>query len=136
MYNEYFAPRISGDTRSFWENCREHRLTVQKCAKCGHLRWPASYVCPECLSEETEIVELPEEGVLYSYVVMRRPFHPAVAEKVPYIVAEVDFPGGVRLVTNLVDCEAEELKCGQRVRLVWRDGEEYVSPVFTPVKEK
>lgn len=131
----FFAPRVSGDTRFFWENCAEHRLTVQKCKKCGNLRWPAAYLCPECLSEETEIVELPQEGILYSFVVMQRPFHPEVADKLPYLVAEVDFPGGVRLVSNLVDCEAGELKCGQKVRFAWRDSSAYTSPVFVPVKE-
>lgn len=134
MCVDFFAPRISGDTNFFWENCKNHKLTAQRCRKCGAMRWPAGYLCPECLSEETEIVDLPQEGILYSFVVMHRPFHPDLADKVPYIVAEVDFPGGVRLVSNLVDCAPEELKCGQKVRLAWNDGT-YTRPVFIPIKE-
>ena len=136
VYAEFYSPRVTEDTRGFWNNCRKHALTVQRCAKCGRLRWPASWLCPDCLSEAVETAALPEEGTLYSFVVMRRPFRPELEDRTPYVVAEVDFEGGVRLVSNLVDCGGGELKCGQRVRLVWRDSESYTSPVFTPAGEK
>ena len=136
MYAEFYSPRVTEDTRGFWNNCRKHALTVQRCAKCGRLRWPACWLCPDCLREAAETAALPEEGTLYSFVVMRRPFRPELEARTPYVVAEVDFEGGVRLVSNLVDCDGGELKCGQRVRLVWRDSESYTSPVFTPAGEK
>lgn len=136
MDKGFFAPRISGDTRFFWENAEQHKLTVQKCGKCGKMRWPTAYLCPDCLSEVTEIAELPPEGVLYSFVVMQRPFHPSVEEKLPYVVAEVDFPGGVRLVSNLVNCDPEKLSCGQKVRLQWSNANDYTRPVFVTVEEK
>ena len=83
---EFFEPRISADTKAYWDGCREHKLMVQKCKACGRLRIPASYVCQNCLSTETELVELKPEGTLYSFVVMHRAFHPSVQDKVPYIV--------------------------------------------------
>ena len=87
---EFFEPRISADTKAYWDGCREHKLMVQKCKVCGRLRIPASYVCQNCLSTETELVELKPEGTLYSFVVMHRAFHPSVQDKVPYIVATID----------------------------------------------
>ena len=127
---EFFAPDISADTAAFWEGCKEHKLVLQKCKKCGKLRWPAAYLCPNCLSEETELCELSGEGVIYSYAIYYKPFHPSVADKVPYVVAEVDLKEGARLVSNIVDCELSELKCGLPVEVRFIDGEGYARPVF------
>jgi len=91
VYAEFYSPRVTEDTRGFWNNCRKHAMTVQRCAKCGRLRWPASWLCPDCLSEAVETAALPEEGTLYSFVVMRRPFRPELEDRTPYVVAEVDF---------------------------------------------
>lgn len=126
---EFFEPRINADAAPFWEGCREHKLRFQRCRCCGHVRWPAAYLCPECLSSDTEWVELPREGVLYSYVVMHKPFHPSVADKVPYVVVTVDFPEGVRILTNLVDCDPAKLRCGDRVCIDFEDSETYSRPI-------
>ena len=127
---DFFAPRVSADTKEFWEGCKEHKLKIQRCKQCGKLRWPASYLCPDCLSEETEYTELSGEGTLYSYVVFHKPFHPSLQEKVPYVVVEVDLEGGVRLITNIVNCKPEDLACDKKVKMKWMDCEEYTKPVF------
>jgi len=127
---QFFAPRISADTKFFWDSCRNHELKVQKCKRCGKLRWPASYLCPECLCEKSEAVNLPERGVLYSFTIFRKAFHPSLKEALPYVVGEVDLEGGVRLITNIVGCNLENLKCNAVVKLEWQDFEEYTKPVF------
>lgn len=126
---EFFEPRIHADTAAFWEGCREHKLRFQRCRCCGHVRWPAAYLCPECLSSDAELVELPREGVLYSYVVMHKPFHPSVEDKVPYVVATVNLAEGVRILTNLVNCDPETLHCGDKVHIDFEDSETYSRPV-------
>ncbi len=126
---DFFEPRISADTAAFWAGCREHKLMIQRCKDCGRLRWPASYVCPDCLSSETELVELPPEGTLYSYVVMQKPFHPSLADKVPYIVAAVDVAEGVRILANIFDCDPSTLHCGDAVSIDWCDCETYSRPI-------
>lgn len=130
MRTEFFAPRISADSRSFWDGCREHKLLIQKCRKCGKMRWPAAYLCPDCLSEQTEIVEHSGKGTLYSYTVFHKAFHPSLNEKTPYVVAEVDLEGGIRLVSNLVNAENRKITCGDKVKLKWQDFESYTKPVF------
>ena len=49
---DFFAPRISADTKMFWEGCKEHKLEIQRCKKCGKLRWPAAFLCPDCLTDD------------------------------------------------------------------------------------
>lgn len=126
---DFFEPRISVDTAAWWEGCRAHELRFQKCSCCGKVRWPASYVCPQCSSEAFERVVLPNEGTLYSFVVMHKPFHPSLQDKVPYIVAEVDLAEGVRISANMFDVAPEQLHCGAPVEIVFSDSETYSRPI-------
>ena len=124
---DFFAPRISADTKTFWEGCKEQ--------KCGKLRWPAAFLCPDCLSSETEMQEMSGEGTLYSYVTFQKAFHPSVQDKVPYTVGVIEMEGGVRIISNIVDCEPEQLACNKKVKMKWMDCEEYTKPVFELVEE-
>ena len=132
---DFFAPRISADTKMFWEGCKEHKLEIQRCKKCGKLRWPAAFLCPDCLSSEAEMQEMSGEGTLYSYVTFQKAFHPSVQDKVPYTVGVVELEGGVRIISNIVDCEPEQLACNKKVKMKWMDCEEYTKPVFELVEE-
>ena len=126
----FFPPRISADTKAFWEGCKAHKLLLQRCHHCGKVIWPAQYLCPDCLSEDLELTEMSGRGTVYSWEVFRRAFHPAMEEKLPYVVAAVDLEEGARMITNLVDCELGQLRCGLPVELRWCDGDEYTRPVF------
>lgn len=126
---EYFTPRISEDTKEFWEGCRKHELRLQQCGKCGKIRYPAGYLCPECLSEEYEWVSVEPKGTLYSYIKMVKPFHPSMAEKVPYYVATVDLNCGARILMNASVDDGDEMKCGDSVVVGWEDGETYSRPI-------
>lgn len=126
---DFFEPRISADTAAWWEGGRAHELRFQKCRCCGNVRWPASYVCPQCLSEEYEQIVLPNEGTLYSYVVMHKPFHPSLKDKVPYIVGAVDLAEGVRISVNMFDVDPEKLRCGMPVTIDFLDSETYSRPI-------
>jgi uncharacterized OB-fold protein len=45
----------------------------------------------------------------------------------PYVVAMVDLPEGVRMISNLVECDQDKLKNGMELEVVFDD----VSPEFT-----
>lgn len=126
----FFEPRVSADTASFWEGCKSRELRFQKCTACGKLRWPASYLCPDCLSEayETEAVE--KEGKIYSYIVFEKPFHPSLKEKVPYITALVDLSCGLRIHANIPYGERERVRCGAKVKIGFSEDDVH-SPVAT-----
>jgi len=132
---DFFMPRVSADTKGFWDACKEHKLKFQKCSACGKLRWPAAYLCPDCLSDAFEDAEVKPEGVGGSFVVFQKPFHPSLEQKVPYITAAVNLQGGVRIVTNLVRCNAAEVSCGAKVRLVWSEEDGFSRPTFELIRE-
>ena len=76
-------------------------------------------------------------GSVYSFTVVRHATHPAVAERLPYIVALVEFAGlpQVRLVSNVTDACVEAVRIGMPVQLWWDrlDGQpELYVPRFRP----
>jgi uncharacterized OB-fold protein len=116
------------DMRPFWEATRERRLTAQHCSTCGALRFPALEICDVCLSEGADWVDITAEGTIWSYVVYHRAFHPGFEGHIPYAVAIVETPEGVRY-TGMIVGGFDGAEVGARVRAVFED----VTPQFTMV---
>lgn len=114
---------VDRDEALFWEACARRELRIQRCKGCGRFRHPPVPVCPDCRSFETEWVEVPGTGGVFSYTIAHHPVHPALKGAVPYNVALVhlDGAGDVRLVGNVVDAAPEEMRVGMRVALVWEE---------------
>ena len=133
MAYEKPLPIVNSDNKSFWDECRRHRLTFQKCRACGHLRWPPSFLCPECLSEACDCQVSRGEGWVYSFVVYHEAYHPGFKGDLPYVVALVALDEGPRFLTQLIHYEPEAVFCGMRVRVCWDDVTEAFSlPKFEP----
>lgn len=127
------------DTKEFWEGCKRHELLIQKCRECGSYRFPPRPMCHECNSTNAEWVKVSGKGNVYSWIVVRdspyRPAHPDFAKIRPYIVVLVELPdaGGVRLISNLVDCNPEGIKIDMPVKVVFDDiTNEVTLPRFRP----
>jgi uncharacterized OB-fold protein len=127
-------PKVNGDNEAFWKGCREHRLVFQKCADCGHIRWPPAAICPECLSTETEWIEAGGGGTVYTFAVYHVAYLPAFEDDLPYVVANVELAEGPHLLTNVVGCSPDQVAIGMPVEVLWEDvTEEFSLPKFKPV---
>ena len=118
------------------------QLIGSQCRNCGEVYFPKKErgMCINCQQENLEGIKLSRLGKLYSFtVVMQRP---AIYYKaaVPYALAWVELPEGVRLETLLTDCDFESLKVGMNVELVIEklheddEGNEIITYKFRPVK--
>lgn len=128
-------PEPAPDEAGFWSHCRQRSLRFQCCVACGTLRHPPLPMCPACQSCETAWKEAPAQAEVYSFTVVHHASHPAVATRVPYVVAVLEFPGypGVRLISNLTDLDPAQVRIGQRVTLWWDDvGDGMFLPRFRP----
>src|SRR4030042_4221259 len=114
-------PEINGDNQEFWIGCKETKLKFQKCKACGHVRWPPSMICPMCYSQEIQWIVARGKGKVYSFVVYHVAYHPGFENEVPYVVADVELEEGPRLLTNIVDCPHNEVKCDMPVEVTWED---------------
>ncbi|MFI4976205.1 MAG: Zn-ribbon domain-containing OB-fold protein [Caulobacterales bacterium] len=118
------APAQNLESKPFWDAAAQGRFLLKRCTACNELHWYPRNICPFCFSANTEWVESKGEGVIYTYSVMRR------NTPVPYAIAYVTLNEGVSLLTNLVDCDFDALKVGQKVKLKWTPTEGG-PPVFT-----
>ncbi|MCC2658706.1 MAG: hypothetical protein K0Q76_3814 [Panacagrimonas sp.] len=128
-------PSPNMDDAGFWEGCAARRLRFQYCAQCATARHPPTPICPACRGTEVRWQEAPAQAEVYTYTVIHYAAHPAVNVRLPYVAAVVTFAGvdGVRLVSNITDCEASAVKIGMPVQLWWDDlGDGMFVPRFAP----
>ncbi|MGQ9559790.1 MAG: Zn-ribbon domain-containing OB-fold protein [Candidatus Oleimicrobiaceae bacterium] len=104
----------------YWREVPQRfRLVAARCKTCGATHLPPRLVCPGCKGREFETVTLPRQGVLEAFTVVRVA-PSAFVDQAPYAIGIVRLEGGVRMLTQVVDCEPEDLKLGMPVRLAFR----------------
>ena len=129
-------PQVNSDTKPFWDGCRKHELRFQKCLDCGYVRWPSSIICSQCHSSNTEWIVSSGKGKIYTYVVFQQVFHEGFTKDAPYVTASIELEEGPRVLTNIVDCDVNDIKCEMPVEVVWEDvTEEFTIPKFKPLRE-
>jgi hypothetical protein len=100
----------------FFKNLRDGRLTTTKCRRCATLLWPPRIVCPSCLSNELEWVDLGTEGELYAFTEMRLGAPLGFVQDLPFCIGIVKI-GGLLISARIDDAKYEQLKIEDRVKL-------------------
>lgn len=126
-------PGTDAESRPFFEGCGRGELLLQRCAACGALRVRPRALCPECLSDEAAWVRASGRGTVHTYTVTHQNQAPGFREALPYVLAYVDLEEGVRLLTNLVDCDPADVHVGMPVTVDFADvGGQLAVPRFRP----
>ena len=99
-YNK-LVPTPNQDSRAYWDALREHRLTFQKCAKCGTIRHYPRPACDRCTSMDVTWVDASGRGKVHSWTVAHHAFHHGLKADVPYTMVTVDMEEGVRMQAQL-----------------------------------
>jgi uncharacterized OB-fold protein len=89
------------------------RLLGGRCRACEDLSFPRAAVCTNCLSEDIETVDLPEQGTLYSYSIVHQA---PKGWNVPYVLGYVDLPNTVRVFAH-IDVPHADLTVDMKVKL-------------------
>jgi uncharacterized OB-fold protein len=127
-------PMADTITLPWWEAAAEHRLVVQRCTSCEHLWIPPAPVCPECRSEDSDWKEVSGRGEVYTYTIVHRTI--AADQELPFFIAVIalEGAGGVRMISNLVDVNSDQIEIGLPVEIVWEDmSADLAIPRFRPV---
>jgi len=104
----------------YWREIpQRYRLEAKKCKKCGIVLFPPRLICPGCKGREFEDTKLAEKGKILTYTIIRVPPHQFV-DQAPYAVGIAELDDGVKLTGQIVDCDFEDLKIGQRVKIEFR----------------
>ena len=125
--NPLAAPVVTPDALPFWEAAQRGELMVPWCRACTSHYWYPRPNCPHCGSGDTALRHSRGTGTVYSVSVTRR------AGPVPYAIAYVTLDEGVTLLTQVVDCDLDAVRIGDRVAVLFRatEGGPPV-PVFIP----
>ena len=116
-------PRIEATeySQAFWDAAARGELVVQRCSDCGSLRHYPQPLCPACTSAEYDWAPLSGRGVIYSYTVSHRAFHPAWKEHAPYVLATIELQEGIRMITDLLGVDPASVAIGQAVEVEFVD---------------
>lgn len=119
------SPEPNPETEAFWDAAKSKKFMIGSCKSCAKPHWYPRAICPHCFSDETELKESKGTGTIYSFSVMKR-------AKISYTIAYVELDDGVRMMTNIVDTDADALKIGDKVKVVFKDSEDGTPvPMFT-----
>ena len=117
------APIVLPEVKKFWDATAEGTLLLPKCQDCGEVFWYPRPFCPACASTSVSWVPASGRGTIYSYTVNRR----GVADLRDYrdagiyVLAYVELDEGPRIMTNIVDCDPDSVRVGQKVEVVFHD---------------
>ena len=108
-----------GSARYWREIPQRYRYEAAKCKKCEKVFFPPRRVCSQCGTREFEKTQLPQEGEVETFTVIRVA-PTGFSDEAPYAVGIVSLPGGIRVTAQIVDCDPTRLTIGDRVRLEFR----------------
>jgi hypothetical protein len=108
-------------------------LVLQRCVRCAQYQFYPRSLCATCTGD-TEWVEASGRGTLYTYTVIRQNRAEAFAPLSPYAVGIVELDEGVRMMSNIVDCEIDALRVGMPLEVVMlRAADDVGLPFWRPL---
>ena len=122
-------PPITDVTRPYWTGGAQGSLLIERCGACRRWQHPPTGTCGACGAAATP-EPVSGTGTIFTFTVNHQQYHPEVPP--PYVIAVVELTeqAGLRVPTNLVDCEPEALRIGATVRVRFEQHGEVFVPVF------
>ena len=111
-------PTPTNITEEFWAAAKQKRLLLQYDPEADKYQFYPRGISIYTGKRNLEWREATGKGTVYSFtdtVIPTRGFE----NLAPYLIALVELDEGVRLMSLLHNCSADEVKIGMRVRLCW-----------------
>lgn len=119
------------DRQFYFDGFNNKQLLIQRCRNCELMRFPAIPVCNQCKSRQWDAIPSEGRGVVYSYIIMRRPQMPQQISSTAAIVA---LDEGVLVVSSVVGIEPEEITFDMPVQLEFTSSsDDQMVHVFRPL---
>ena len=88
-------------------------------------------MCPQCHSLDFEVEDLSGRGAVYTYAILHHPQNPAF--DYPVLGALIDLEEGVRVLSNLIEVAADDVRIGMEVEVDFAPTKGgHAVPVFRP----
>jgi acetyl-CoA acetyltransferase/uncharacterized OB-fold protein len=119
----------------FWTSGADGVLRIQGCDACGTLVHPPVPVCPVCRSDAWSPKEVAGTGTVVACTVNRHQWLPGFEPPYAIAIVALDEDPMVRLTTNVVGCDPDDVHIGQRVRVRFEHDDDVWLPLFEPTGE-
>ncbi|WP_199255452.1 thiolase C-terminal domain-containing protein [Mycolicibacterium mengxianglii] len=125
-------PQLTLDNEFFWTSGADGQLRLQECGDCKALIHPPAPVCRYCYSHNQGVRAVSGRATLIGFTVNHRFSLPGLPPQ--YVVAQVaiDEDPRVRLTTNAVECDPDDLQLGQQMEVVFEQAADVWFPLFRP----
>jgi uncharacterized OB-fold protein len=125
-------PVITLENAFFWRAGQTGALRFMRCQACGHYIHPPLPICPLCKSRDVRDEPVSGKGSVLTYTINRQVWEAGLES--PYVIAivEIDEQAALRLTTNIVNCSADKVFIGMRVRVLFDHREDVWLPLFEP----
>ena len=123
-------PELTPMNEWFWTSGADGHLRIQGCTDCKTLVHPPTPVCPACRSRSRAPTVVSGRGTVVAFTVNRHRWLPSFEP--PYAIAIVALAedAAVRLTTNIVGCDPDEVHIGQEVTVRFEHQEGVWIPLF------
>lgn len=121
-------PLVTEENKHFWRG--DGHLRFLRCGDCGYWIHPPSPRCPRCQSVSVTVETASGFGTVFSFTINHHPWYPGFDP--PYIIAIVNLAEqeDLRLTSNIVGCEPEEVEIGMEVEATFVHQEDIWVPLF------
>jgi acetyl-CoA acetyltransferase/uncharacterized OB-fold protein len=125
-------PQLTFDNEYFWKSGADGRLRLQECQSCQALIHPPAPICRYCRSHDMGVRAVSGKATLSAFTVNHRFGFPDLPP--PYVIAQVAIAEDprVRLTTNIIECDPDDLEVGQPVEVVFEQLADVWLPLFKP----
>jgi uncharacterized OB-fold protein len=126
-------PRLDKTHRFFWTSGEDGKLRFQRCGECQHYVHPPAPRCPYCLADALTPEVVSGRGVVHSFTVNCQQWVP---DAEPYVIGLVTIAeqDDVRLTTNIIDTEADNVAIGMEVEVAFEHVDDVWLPLFRPTE--
>jgi uncharacterized OB-fold protein len=127
-------PVVDDANRGFWTSGADGRLRFSRCQACGYWLHPPIPRCPECGGWDVAWEPVSGRGTVHTFTVNHQPWDGSTE---PWAIVLVALPEqeGLRLTSNLVGIDPEEVRIGMEVQVVFEEHGDVWVPVFEPATD-
>ena len=125
-------PRVTPLNEHFWRGGADGELRFLRCQDDGTYVHPPAPICPECLGKNASPEAVSGRATVLTYTLNHQQWVPAPDHPYCIAIVELEEQPGLRLMTNVVNCPAEDVRIGMAVKVLFEAHEDVFIPVFEP----
>jgi uncharacterized OB-fold protein len=134
VFAHFHDVKIDHDNIAHYRGLMAKRLLINRCDDCSTWIYPHRPMCPDCLSWNVTPTQVSGAGRLYMYTFLMQSRDPDKPLTEPMQVAAIELAeqAGLRYLSRVVNCPAEELAHDMNVKLTWIEEQGRAWPAFEP----